>query len=414
MKKETCRILAKDCYMNNQTWKTGLNNNDVIIGPSGSGKTRGYVVPNILQGNESMIIADTKGGLKRQVGEVLQKNGYKIISIDFVDCLQSWGYNPFDFIRYDQNREKYNEQDIKTLSACIAPVEERKDPFWDLAARMYLESMVAYVLECLPEEEHNLTSVMRLFSEMGTGRFERLFEELNQLNPESFAAIQYNMYKKTARAERMYESIRGVLAEKLSIMSFDGTKKMFHKTDKIHFADLGKEKTAVFITVSDTDRAMDKLVNLFYTQALHTLCCSADKNPKGNRLTIPVRLILDDFATNVEIPDFDKIISVIRSREIYVSIILQSISQLEALYGHAKAMTILNNCDNLLYLGGQDVETARYISIKANKTIQTILNMPLKNSWLFTRGETPKEVEKYDLKYHQRYKELSEYQNNHM
>ena len=126
---------------------------------------------------------------------------------------------------------------------------------------------------------------------------------------------------------------------------------------------------------------------------------------------MPVRFILDDFATNAYIPDFDNIISVIRSREIYVSIILQSITQLDALYGSRKAKTIINNCDNCLYLGGQDIETASYMSYKANKSITTILNMPLEEAYLFTRGSEPRKVEKYDLTEHTRYRELPESRN---
>lgn len=409
MNHTTYRILAKDRRINNNTWVTGLNNNDMIIGPSGAGKTRGYVKPNILQCNESMIITDTKGMLKKEVGAVLKREGYKVINLDFTDCLHCVGYNPFDFIRYDDVRERYMEQDILTVATCIVPIEDSKDPFWELSARMYLECLISYVLECLPENEHTLESVVILHGEMGSGNFAKLLDELEQINPDSFAVSRYKMFKDTARAEKMYESIRGVLAEKLSIFSFDGTKALFHKLCKINFSDLGKEKTAVFLTISDTDRSMDKLANLFYTQALHTLCNSADRDYPDHRLKVPVRLILDDFAANVCIPDFDKIISIIRSREIYVSIILQSISQLESLYGHAKAMTILNNCDNCLYLGGQDVETAKYMGIKANKSINTILNMPLDNAWLFTRGKEPVMVEKYVLETHERYKKLPEY-----
>lgn len=171
--------------------------------------------------------------------------------------------------------------------------------------------------------------------------------------------------------------------------------------------DLAQEKTAVFLTVSDTDRSADRLVNLFYTQALQTLCRSADRDYPDHRLAVPVRFILDDFATNTCIPDFDNITSVIRSREIYVSII-QSLSRLNALYGPEKAKTIINNCDNCLYLGGQDVETARYISVKANRTADSILNMPLGEAYLFTRGRAPQRVRKYDLRRHERYGELPE------
>lgn len=210
--------------------------------------------------------------------------------------------------------------------------------------------------------------------------------------------------------EKMYASVQGILAEKLSPFSFSGVLAMMNHPQKISLSRIGERKTAVFLHISDTDRSMDRLATLFYTQALHVLCRSADKR-KNNRLKVPVRLILDDFAAGADscIPDFDKIISVIRSREISVSVILQSLSQLEASYGHNKAMTIVNNCDHLLYLGGQDVETARYIATKANKSVNTVLNMPLDDAWLFTRGEAPRQVQKYNLKEHPLYHQMQKH-----
>lgn len=137
-------------------------------------------------------------------------------------------------------------------------------------------------------------------------------------------------------------------------------------------------------------------MNMLYAQALQILTRYADKECRGNRLPVPVRFILDDFAANTVIPDFDKIISVIRSREIYVSIIIQSLTQLYSMYESSRAQTIINNCDHLLYLGGQDVETARYIGVKANRTPNAILNMPVGEAILFTRGQEPRKVRKYD------------------
>lgn len=404
MRGATYRILAKDKWMNNDTWKTGLNNNDVIIGPSGAGKTRSYVIPNILQCNESMIIADAKGSVRKEVVDTLLEKHYKIIDIDLMDLFSSYGYNPFDFIRYDEKRECYVEQDIMTVASCIVPVETIREPFWELASRQYLECLIAYVLECLPESEHSLESVVKLFLEMDTGKFNALMKELQELNPDSFAVMRYRLYQSSTKADKMHASILGVLAEKIAIFAFDGAKALFNNTNRINFADLGKEKTAVFLNVSDTDRSMDKLANLFYTQALHTLCYSADRDYKDNRLKVPVRFFLDDFASNVYIPDFDKTTSIVRSREIYVSIIIQSLSQLEGMYGQARAKTILNNCDNMLYLGGTDVGTAQYISKKANKSVSSILNMPLDNVWLFTRGTEPQCVQKYNLFEHKNYK----------
>lgn len=405
---QTFRILAQNALMCNDTWKTGINNNDLIIGPSGAGKTRSYVKPNLMQCNESVIVTDTKGSLLGEVGPLLEKQGVRVINIDFTDMVESHGYNPLDYIRYDKKRRKYFEQDIMTVSTCLVPIEDFTQPSWDLHARQYMSTMIAYVMECLPQEEHTLKYVMNLFAEMDSGIFDRLFQELGAQNPDSYAWTHYQMFKNNRKADKMHASIQGVIAQKLDLLTFDGPLQMYSRPDKVDFAALGREKTAVFLNVSDTDRSMDRLVSLFYTQALQALCNSADKDYPDHRLPVPVRFILDDFAANTVIPDFDKTISVIRSREIYVSVILQSLSQLNAIYGHDRAMTIINNCDNCLYLGGQDVDTAKYISRKANKTEDSILNLPLGEAYLFTRGSLPRKVQKFDICSHERYHELPE------
>lgn len=409
MQYKSSRILARDQTISNDTWVTGLNNNDLIIGPSGAGKTRGYVLPNLLQCTGSVIVTDTKGNLCRQVGPLLEKRGYKVMEINLADCEDSPnGYNPLDYIRVAYG-ECYG-QDVMTVAAALVPVEISQDKFWDLAARSILAGIIAYVKERLPEQEQTMDSVIRLFCEMGTGRFDNIMRELVEIDPECFSAMQYRMFRASQTAEKMYASIQGILAEKLSPFSFSGAKFLLNHPKKIDLSRIGERRTAVFLHVSDTDRSMDRLASLFYTQALQVLCASADER-KGNRLKVPVRLILDDFAAGADscIPDFDKITSVIRSREISVSIILQSLSQLEASYGHARAMTIINNCDHLLYLGGQDLETARYIAAKANRSATSILDMPLDGAWLFTRGEQPRQVQKYDLQSHPQYHRLTEY-----
>lgn len=400
MAETTYRILADGVMVNNDTWTTGLNNNDLIIGPTGGGKTRGYIMPNILQCDGSMVIADTKGRLLAELGPSLKREGYQIASLDFTDCLHSpYGYNPLEYIRYDRERDTYDEQDIMTIAASIVPMETYSDPFWDYAVKMVLEGLIGYVMECLPKEEQHLGSVVTLFDEMGHIMYHSLFQELGEINPDSFAASRYRFFMSCQQADRMKASIQGILAEKLSILSFAGARALYENPKKVDIPSLGRQKTALFLTVSDTDRSMDKLVNIFYTQALQVLCRMADKS-EGYRLPVPVRFFLDDFAANTCIPDFDKIISVIRSREISVSLVLQSISQLESLYGSARAKTIMNNCDHCLYLGGQDVETARYISTKANKSVNTILDMPVGEAWLFARGQSPQRVRRYDVDQH--------------
>lgn len=407
MKNTSVRILARDQCISNDTWATGLNNNDLIIGPSGAGKTRGYVIPNILQSSESLIVTDTKGDLCQQTRAVLEKRGYEVLEINLTDCITSpYGYNPLDYIRVDYEG-RCHEQDVLTVAAALVPVGSLHDPYWELSARFMLACLIAYTMECLPECEHTMDSVTRLFREMGTGRFDTLMQELTEIDPECLAAIQYQMFRLVQKSDKTYASIQGILAEKLSPLAFSGPRYLLNHPQKISLSRIGEHKTAVFIHVSDTDRSMDRIAALLYTQALQVLCNSADEQ-QNRRLKVPVRFILDDFASAADacIPDFDKITSVIRSREISVSIILQSLSQLEASYGHSRAMTIINNCDHLLYLGGQDVETARYISAKANKSATSVLQMPLDGAWLFERGTAPRQVQKFTLESHPLYSEL--------
>lgn len=402
------RILADGVTVSNDTWATGLGNHDLIIGPTGGGKTRGYVLPNLLSSQESFIVTDSKGTLRRQIGGILERRGFRVLELDFTNLMHSpWGYNPLRFIRYDDERKSWNEQDIITVAAALVPVEDKTQPFWEYAARNLLEALVGYTLECLPAEEHDLTSVARLFAEAETGILDEFMGELCTIAPESFAAMRWRSLQTCRRADKMYGSILGILAQKVSNFSFAGARELFTNLNQIDFAAISHTPTAVFVRVSDNDFSLANLTSLFYTQALQTLIAEADSRP-DNRLQIPVRLYLDDFS-NLTIPDMDKIISVIRSREISVSIVLQSITQLEGLYGHAKAMTIVDNCDHLLYLGGQSVETARFIGSKANKPVSTILNMPLDRAWLFERGASPREVRKYDLTRHPLYHQLPEY-----
>ena len=402
------RILASGQRISNDTWETGLNNNDLIIGPSGAGKTRSYVKPNLMQCEESVIVADTKGSLLQEVGPLMKKRGFQVINIDFTDMLHSYGYNPLDYIRKNPETGRYSEKDIMTVAACLSPVCSEKEPFWEKSASMYMACMIGYVLENLPENEHTLEYVQKIYAEMNSGNFDLLFDELGMKDPDSFAFKKYQMFCNAKKVQTTYECVRMFIAEKLDALTFDGPIQLYKNPHRLKFEELGRKKIAVFLTISDTDRSMDTLVSLFYTQAFHALCESADKDYPDHRLPVPVRLILDDFATNVQIPDFDNLISVIRSREIYVSVILQSLSQLNAIYGEHRAKTILNNCDNCLYLGGQDVDTAQYIAFKANRTMDSILNMPLGDAYLFTRGSSPKKVQKFQLKTHALYKELPE------
>lgn len=399
-------ILSKDIAFDTDTWETQVNNNVLIIGPSGAGKTRNYVMPNLRNCHESIIVSDTKGSLYKKFRDELESRGYEVVNIDFSDLGPSRGcsgntigYNPLDYIRFDPETGKYNEQDIMSLAATLVPNFSRKDPYWDEAARQYLCVLIAYVLETLPTYQHNLEYVHKVMLFMtasclenadkpnAENRMDMIMHELEINRPGSTTVSRYRALKAVATADRMFASIHGILSTALDPLCFDGALALYKRKGRICFEDIGRRKIAVFLTVSDNDRSMDSLVKTFITQAFQRLIRYADKECAGNYLPVPVRVFLDDFATNYTIPDFDNLISVIRSREIYVSVILQSLTQLDALYDKPRAMTIINNCDSLLYLGGQDLETAEYIAKRANKPLEEIVTMPIDKAFLLRKGQ---------------------------
>ena len=398
------RVIAHGIYKDNNSWLTQINNNDLIIGASGSGKTRGYVIPNIALSNHSMIISDTKGNLHNLFKDYLEQEGYKVMNLNFKDLQiegQS-GYNPLNYIRYNEKTCQYNEQDIYKVASIICPVTSEREPFWEKSAMIYIATLISYVLEESPKSHHNLFEVLDLFntmtiiSEDKPTKFELLLNDLANKNPNCLAARLYPEILSARKVDRTYNCVKMFVFEKLQLLTIDILAGLYNNKDMIDISKIGNEKTAVFLTISDVDRSLDSLVSLFYTQCFNVLIDTADKEP-NSRLKIPVRLILDDFASNCNVPDFDNIMSVIRSREIYASIILQSTSQLEDIYGLSKAKTIINNCDVVLYLGGQDLTTANFISQRINKPVHSVLNLQLDKCYVLTRGESFVERDKYDL-----------------
>ncbi len=390
--KETSRVLAAGLTVSNDTRATGLNNNDMIIGSSGSGKTGGYVIPNIQNISGSMVISDTKGQLVSRFRDELTEKGYKVYCIDFTEPLRSCGYNPLNEIRRYSDGS-YREQDVLSLANNIMPALDRQDPFWERAAAGYIAFLIAYCLDVLEPEEQNMVSVCRLHRAFGKPNGSISFLQWAENNPDSFSSRKFFQMRASANADKMWSSINEFATRALEPFEFKEAKHIFQNSNNFSIRSLAEEKTVLFLNVSDTDRTFDHLVNVFYTQALQVLCAVADNKPNG-RLDIPVRIIMDDFAASARIPDFDKVISVIRSREISVSLILQSLTQLESMYTHAEALTIINNCDHLLYLGSQDMQTAEFIGCRAYKTPEAILCTPRDKAILITNGEKAALVDK--------------------
>ncbi len=402
----TDRILANDVYRSRHSHITGLNNNDLIIGASGAGKTRSYVLPNLLQQDGSMIVIDTKGNLYKQFHPYLCQHGYRVLHLNFKDLSDpdQCGYNPLHYISFDPATNSYREQSILEVAAAIVPITTPKDPFWEKSARLYLATLISYVLEETPKESHTLLEVMELVNLMETADFDALFAELISKKPTCLAARQYQSLKTGQTAKNTYACIKMFLYEKLQLLAIAPMKHLYLNQNMLHIDTLGKEKTVLFVSVSDCDRSLDCLVGLLYQHCFQTLIRTADQTPTG-RLPVPVRILMDDFATNCLLEGFDNLISVIRSREIYVSVIIQSISQLVGLYGSAKADTIINNCDTVLYLGGQDLTTAQFLSHRLNKPISTILNLPLSHAYLLTRGQAYLDVQKFEPTAHPNYRQ---------
>lgn len=386
------RILAKGVSISNDTKETWLNNNDLIIGSSGAGKTGGYVIPNLQNIDGSMVVSDTKGRLALMFGDELKAKGYSVVTLNFVDPTKSsCGYNPLASIR--RTEQGYVEQDLMTLANNLVPQMDSSEPFWEMSAQSYIVFLLAFCLDALPPEEQDMLSVCELHRRFIQPNGDLSFFEWTADHPDTFAAKRFRQLATIRNVEKTWSCIVEFATRGLEMFDFKEAQGLFRGLKSFDISKLGKEKTVLFLNVSDTDSTFDKMINIFYSQALQTLCSVADANPNGE-LNVPVRIIMDDFAASAKLKDFDKIISVIRSREISVSIILQSMTQLESMYSHAEATTIINNCDHIIFLGSQDYETAEFIGRRTNRLPENILTLPRSKVILVTNGELAREYDK--------------------
>ena len=386
------RYIAADVKVSNDTFVTGQNNHDLICGPSGKGKTGGYVNPNLLNPSESMLVVDTKGLLYRQHTENLKKKGFKVTVVDLLNPKNSTaGYNPLAYIRKDR-RGNYSQKDIKSVVASIMFECHKDDPYWCMSARKYLAMLVSYVLEFLPKKDRNMTAVVALHQELCAGNMLDILTVAADVKPNSMFAGSFKQVVGLKESAKTWACVLDFASTALDVYDVKELNVLWTKKT-VEFKDLGREKQVLFINISDMDRTYDGILNLLYLQALEALVTEADKNLNG-RLKQPVRFIMDDFTSGAPIKDFDKIISVIRSRDISVSLIIQSLSQLETLYGLGEAKTILNNCDHFLYLGGQDKDTMAYIADRINKPKHIIEKLPNDKAYLLSLGQPYRLVDK--------------------
>lgn len=384
-------ILGDGVVRSNDSWATGLNNNELVLGPSGAGKTRGFLMPNLAYGNQeaSFLVLDTKGTLFDECGPALRERGYEVERLDFTDVGGSIGWDPLDHVRAGAMAQR----DILAVASAICPCEFTTDPYWDLAAANYLSAFLAYVVEAFPAGLRTTDRVVRLFEEASDAAVANaMFDTWRVEEPDSFAARVWRRSRITQGSDKTHASIMGVLAQKVAVLGFDAVTALFTSRERVDFARLGHERVALFVTVSDVDRSLDPLVSLFVTQALQGLLREADRC-EGGRLPRPVRLFLDDFA-NLRIPDFDKVIAVTRSREVWVTMLCQSYAQLVDLYGGPGAEVVRGNCDTSLVLAFQDDATASAFAVMAGRSPDSLVRSG--ESWLFVRGWEPRRVSAFD------------------
>lgn len=386
------RHLASGISVSNDTRETGLNNHDLIIGGTGCGKTGGYIFRLLYEPNDSMIVSDTKGQLHKMFRGYLQQCGYKVRVLDFVRPDKSIGYNPLSFIRRSPDGN-YNSSDIKKLSQSIVPDLDSSEPFWQKAATRYISMLISYVLETCSEDEKNMCTVADFHRECVCGNGMMLLASHAKINPKSLASKKYKEMKGSSSADKMWSSIMEFVNEALEPFSYSEYEQIFAAKDEVDIENLIRENTVLFVNSSDNDSSFMILSQIFYKQMLQTMINIADNLP-GGRLPVPVRLILDDFAAGPKIEDFDNLISVIRSREISLSIIIQSISQLREKYSDGAAKTIINNCDHILFLSGHDNDTAYFFADYLNYSPFKVLTKKREECYLFTDGEKPIPVKK--------------------
>ena len=342
--------------------KYARNKNILVIGGSGSGKTRFFCKPSLLQAHSSYVCTDPKGTLLPEIGTFLERKKYRIKCLNLINFRKSMKYNPLAYIR--------SEKDIlKLVNALIMNTkgegEKSSEDFWVKAERLYYSALIGYIWYEAPEEEKNFITLLDLINaseareddETYQSPVDLLFSQLEEREPDHFAVKQYRKFKMAAG--KTLKSILISCGARLAPFDIKELRDLM-EYDELELDTLGDQKTALFVILSDTDSTFNFVAALMYSQLFNLLCDKAD-DFYGGRLPVHVRLILDEFANIGQIPNFDKLIATIRSREISASIILQSQSQLKTIYKDA-ADTIVGNCDSTLFLGGKEKSTLKEIS----------------------------------------------------
>lgn len=428
---EENKLFTQSVRMGLDGRKHRRNLNTVVVGGSGAGKTRFYAKPNLMQANTSFVVLDPKGELLRDTGHLLEGKRYEVRVLDLLNMEKSFCYNPFRYLRDDNDAQRL----VTNLFKSTTPKgSQSQDPFWDTAASMLLLALVFYLHHEAPPDEQNFPMVMEMLrcaevredDDTYQSPLDELFERLEMRDPEHIAVKYYKDYH--SGSAKTLKSIQITLATRLEKFNLSSLTALT-ATDELDLPSLGEKKVALFALIPDNDTSFNFLVSILYTQIFQQLFWLAD-HKHGGSLPVPVHFLMDEFA-NVSLPDdFDKILATMRSRNVSVSIILQNIAQLKALF-EKQWESILGNCDELLYLGGNETSTHKLIaeSYLGKATIDTntygqsrgrngsystnfqntgrelmtpdeVRMMDNRFALLFIRGERPIQDLKYDILKH--------------
>ena len=418
--------------------KNARNKNVLVVGGSGSGKTRFWLKPNLLQCHSSYVVTDPKGSIVVECGNALLKNGYKLKILNTINFKKSMHYNPFAYVHSEKDILKL----VTTLMTNTKGEGSGGDPFWEKSERLLLTALIAYLHYEAPVEEQNFATLLEMLNTMQVleddeeyqNPVDLLFEELGKKKPNSFAVRQYKLYK--LAAGKTAKSILISCGARLAPFDIQELRDLT-MYDELQLDTLGDKKTALFLIMSDTDSTFNFLISMVYTQLFNLLCDKAD-DVYGGKLPIHVRCLIDECANIGQIPNLEKLVATIRSREISTCLVLQARSQLKAIYKD-NADTIVGNMDSQIFLGGSEPTTLKDLSemlgketIDAFNTSDTRGNSPSYGTTfqkmghellsrdelavldggkciLQLRGVRPFLSDKYDLTQHPNYKLTSDY-----
>lgn len=409
-------ILGENCCYSADSNETGLNNNVIVCGGSGSGKTMSVSEPRLLETKTSSMIATvTKRRIVNKYMPLFKKRGYEILDLNFVNPLESsCTYDPLEYVG--------SYSDITFLAKSIVKADPQKDnssadPYWDEAATSLLSAEIAYTL--MTKDNATFADVLELHDSLvldeGSGTIrtslDGKFEYIASKDPTCFAVSCWKSFKnlpiKTAGC------VFGTLNTTIDTIFSPELRKMMATKKKVDFEQMATKKTILFVTTSAVNPALHCFVNMFYAQAFKQLFEYAENRPDGV-LPNPVHVLCDDFATGSRVLNFPEYISIFREKGISVTLLLQSESQLEQMYGTDNATTIINNCDSYIYLGGMDLRTAQNISLRLNAPLDEVLYMPIGQEVLFRRGQRPIVTRRYDIQKNDVYQKVTKDYNKRM